>query len=31
VVALMAADGRFFSVNTAQGGYTGEQLAHYVD
>lgn len=31
VVALMAADGWFSSVNTAQGGYTGEQLASYVD
>ena len=31
VVALMAADGWFSSANTAQGGYTGEQLANYVD
>ena len=31
VVALMAADGWFSSVNTAEGGYTGEQLASYVD
>jgi hypothetical protein len=31
VVALMAADGWFSSVNTAQGGNTGEQLSNYVD
>ncbi len=31
VVALMATDGWFSSVNTAQGGYTGEQLDNYVD
>jgi hypothetical protein len=31
VVALMAADGWFSSPHTAQGGYTGEQLANYVD
>lgn len=31
VVALMASDGWFSSVNTAEGGYTGEQLASYVD
>jgi len=31
VVALMTADGWFSSVNTAESGYTGEQLANYVD
>lgn len=31
VVALMAADGWFSSVNTAEGGYSGEQLDSYVD
>jgi hypothetical protein len=31
VVAVMATDGWFSSVNTAAGGYTGEQLANYVD
>ena len=31
VVAVMATDGWFSSVNTAEGGYTGEQLASYVD
>jgi len=31
VVALMATDGWFSSVNTAADGYAGEQLANYVD
>lgn len=31
VVALMAADGWFSSVNTAERGHTGEQLAAYVE
>lgn len=31
VVALMAVDGWFSSVNTAEGGYSGEQLDSYVD
>ncbi len=31
VVALMAEDGWFTSVNTAESGYTGDQLASYVN
>ena len=31
VVAVMATDGWFSSANTGQGGYSGEQLASYVD
>jgi hypothetical protein len=31
VVAVMATDGWFSSANTAQGGYSGDQLASYVD